>query len=128
MEDPVQFCMFGNEGLDKQVLGLNSGGQEIENHIPGIFLQFFGLVGHGHGVIIHDAVKALMVILKFDPAFDGTKIVSQMHLSCRLNGRKHAFLFHGFVICCGGTKVIGEELLLLAVWQLLFEVDKLCGF
>ena len=77
---------FGHVGLneDDALFRVDAGSQPVQGHFQDIRLN----LGHvprvfngGQGVDVNNAVDAAVVLLEFDPVFQGAQIVAQVKLS-----------------------------------------------
>lgn len=88
--------MLRHQGLNKQGLRLNANRHQVKEQFPGIFPEFFRIVGHRHGMVIHHPVDAIVLFLQGDPVLHCPEVVAKVHLPGGLNSRKDLFaLLHG---------------------------------
>ena len=85
VHDPGQLGMFGHHGLDKEIFRVDAGRQQVDGQFPAVFPQFGRYEGHGHRVVVDDAVEAMVGFLKVHPIADGPEITSEMQVTGRLN-------------------------------------------
>ena len=91
--------MFRNQRLNEQIIGRNPYCHEVEDQFPGVFPQFDGVIGHGHGVVVHYAIHTFVGFLEINPVFYGPKIVAKMHVARRLNAGEYTFFItHGTAV------------------------------
>ena len=90
-EYPGQFNVFGYKTLNEQVFRLYATGQKIKNHLPGVLAQLHRVVGHRHGVIIHHAIEAFIVVLEPHPILYRAKVIAQVKIARRLYAGENVF-------------------------------------
>ena len=75
-QDPAQLRMLGNMTLDKQhaLLRVQTTGHILGQLRQRAAAQIGGILPHGNGVHIHDAIKTLIFILQSHPVLDGAHI------------------------------------------------------
>jgi hypothetical protein len=76
-----------------RLLRINATGKKVDHHLAGIPKQVAGLVWHGHGVEIYNAVDTLMVFLQLNPIGYGTEIVADVNDTGRLYSGENALAF-----------------------------------
>jgi hypothetical protein len=69
--------------------GIDAGSDEGGRDLARVVLEFVGVLKHGDGVEIDDAVEALMIGLERHELGDGAEIVAEMKIAGGLDARKH---------------------------------------
>ena len=83
--------MLGDLALveDDVLLRIDARGDERRRHLADAGLQFGGVLRHGDGVQIDDAIDAVMRALQFDEFDDRAEIIAEMQIAGRLHAGKH---------------------------------------
>jgi hypothetical protein len=68
-------------------------GQKLYGHPERIVLEFLRIVGHGHGVQVHNPEDTFVLFLELAPVLDSTKVVAKVHLASGLDTGEHTFFF-----------------------------------
>ncbi len=77
-QNPGEFHVFGHETLHKYIFRFNTACEQIEYHFPGVLAELDSIVRHGHGVVVHHAIGAIILILKSYPVLYGTEVISKV--------------------------------------------------
>ena len=96
-QHPAQFRMLMHMTLDEQdvFLGVQAAGDVLRQLLQGAAAQGRGVLAHGDGVHIHDAVQAVIVVLQGDPVLDRAHIRTQGQIAAGLNSAQYPlFLVH----------------------------------
>jgi hypothetical protein len=95
--------VLGNVALDEEdaLFRVQAAGDILGQLAQRPAAQICGHLPHGDGMHIHDAVDALVFVLKGDPVFDGAHIRPKGQLSAGLDAAENPFLlaFHNIPRC-----------------------------
>ena len=88
VQKPHEFCMLGHLGLNEnhRLLGVETGGEEVERRVKNLSCQFFRIVGGRNRVKIDDAVitRVGVIVLQPDPVLEGPEIIAEVQFARRL--------------------------------------------
>ena len=73
------------------MLWFDTTSQQVDGQVPNIFTQLHRIVRHGHSMVIHNAINAVIIILKADPILYRTEITSKMKFAGWLNATQNDF-------------------------------------
>ena len=91
-QDPAQLRMLGHMALNKHdvFLGIQTTGNILGQLVDAAPAQGGGILPHGDGMHVHNAVQAVVLILQVHPVFDGTHIGAQRQLSGGLDAAENS--------------------------------------
>ena len=94
-QNPAQLRMLGHMALDEHdvFLRVQSAGDILGQLVHAAAAQGGGVLPHGDGVHIHDAVQAVILVLQGHPIADGTHIGAEGQLTAGLDAAEYSFLF-----------------------------------
>ena len=82
-QDPAQLRVLGHVALDKHdvLLGIQAAGDILSQLVNAALAQRGGILPHGDGVHVHDAVQAVVLVLQIHPILDGAHVGAQSQLT-----------------------------------------------
>ncbi len=95
VEYPGKFQVFWDVGLDKEgalVPGQTTGNID-QGRVQNLLLHQERLVFYGDGMVVDNAVNAVIVFGQFHPVLDGSEVVPNMNFACGLNSTENPFHF-----------------------------------
>ena len=106
-KDPAQLRMLGHMALDEHdvFLRVQSAGDILGQLVHAAAAQSGGILPHGDGVHVHDAVQAVVFVLQSHPIADGAHVGAEGQLAAGLYAAEYPF----FLLNGGFHRVISPS-------------------
>ena len=106
-QHPAQLRVLGHMALDEHdvLLGVKAAGDVLRKLVHAAAAQSGGILPHGDGVHVHDAVQAVVFVLQSHPIADGAHVGAEGQLAAGLYAAEYPF----FLLNGGFHRVISPS-------------------